>query len=81
MQRILLVEDEEHIREMVKLNLELDGYEVVAATNGKSALKRIREEHFDILLLDVMLPEVDGFQIAEQVRINNSDVPIFVPHC
>lgn len=76
MQRILLVEDEEHIREMVKLNLELDGYEVVAATNGKSALKRIREEHFDILLLDVMLPEVDGFQIAEQVRINNSDVPI-----
>jgi two-component system, OmpR family, alkaline phosphatase synthesis response regulator PhoP len=76
MQRILLVEDEEHIREMVKLNLELDGYEVVAANNGKSALKRIREEHFDILLLDVMLPEIDGFQIAEQVRINNSDVPI-----
>jgi two-component system, OmpR family, alkaline phosphatase synthesis response regulator PhoP len=76
MQRILLVEDEEHIREMVKLNLELDGYEVVAANNGKSALKRIREEHFDILILDVMLPEVDGFQIAEQVRINNSDVPI-----
>jgi two-component system, OmpR family, alkaline phosphatase synthesis response regulator PhoP len=76
MHRILLVEDEEHIRDMVKLNLELDGYEVVAASNGRTALKRIREEHFDILLLDVMLPEVDGFQVAEQVRINNLDVPI-----
>jgi two-component system alkaline phosphatase synthesis response regulator PhoP len=74
--RILLAEDEESIREAVKLNLELDGYEVVAVANGRLALQRFREERFDLLVLDVMLPEVDGFQICEQVRLANADVPV-----
>jgi two-component system, OmpR family, alkaline phosphatase synthesis response regulator PhoP len=76
--RILLVDDEENIREVVKLNLELDGYEVVTAADGKKALQRFHEEHFDLLILDVMLPEVDGFAIAEQVRLTNLDVPIIM---
>ena len=76
MMRILLVEDEESLREAVKLNLEMEGYEVVATGNGKQALKLIDEQHFDLLLLDVMLPEVDGFQICEQVRLTNMKVPI-----
>lgn len=76
MMRILLVEDEESLREAVKLNLEMEGYEVVATDNGKQALKLIDEQHFDLLLLDVMLPEVDGFQICEQVRLTNMKVPI-----
>lgn len=74
--RILLVEDEENIREVVKLNLEMDDYEVVATDNGKDALKFFREQHFDLLILDVMLPEIDGYQICEQVRLTNMDVPI-----
>lgn len=74
--RILLVEDEEHIQEVIKLNLELEDYEVVAANNGKNALKYAREQHFDLLILDVMLPEIDGFQICEQVRLTNREVPI-----
>ncbi|HMQ50100.1 MAG TPA: response regulator transcription factor [Saprospiraceae bacterium] len=74
--RLLLVEDEENIREVVKLNLELEGYEVVAASNGKTALRYIKEQHFDLLILDVMLPEIDGFQICEQVRLTNLEVPI-----
>ena len=74
--RILLVEDEESIREAVKLNLELDHYEVVATDNGRDALKLFGEQHFDLLVLDVMLPEVDGFQICEQVRLTNMKVPI-----
>ena len=74
--RILLVEDEENIRDVVKLNLEMEGYEVIAAGNGKDALKYFREQHFDLLLLDVMLPEIDGFQICEQVRLTNMEVPI-----
>lgn len=74
--RILLVEDEVNIRDVVKLNLELEGYEVVADSNGKDALKHFREQHFDLLILDVMLPEIDGFQICEQVRLTNLDVPI-----
>lgn len=78
MMRILLVEDEESLRETLKLNLELENYEVVASSNGKDGLKRFREQHFDLLLLDVMLPEVDGFQIAEQVRLTNTDVPIIM---
>ena len=74
--RILLVEDEENIREAVKLNLELDDYEVVATGNGREALKLYNDQHFDLLILDVMLPEVDGFQICEQVRLTNMEVPI-----
>lgn len=74
--RILLVEDEENIREVVKLNLELEDYEVITSANGKDALKKIEEQHFDLLVLDVMLPDVDGFQICEQVRLSNMEVPI-----
>jgi two-component system, OmpR family, alkaline phosphatase synthesis response regulator PhoP len=76
--RILLVEDEESIREAVKLNLELEGYEVVATGNGRKALNYIGSQHFDLLLLDVMLPDVDGFTITEQVRLSNSEVPILI---
>jgi two-component system, OmpR family, alkaline phosphatase synthesis response regulator PhoP len=76
MLRILLVEDEENIRETVKLNLELEGYEVVAAADGKKALKYSHEQYFDLMILDVMLPEVSGFQICEQVRLTNREVPI-----
>lgn len=76
--RILLVEDEESIRETLKLNLVLEGYEVVSTANGRKALEYIGGQHFDLLLLDVMLPEVDGFTIAEQVRLNNPDVPILI---
>ena len=74
--RILLVEDEENIRDVVKLNLELEGYEVVGTGNGRDAIKYFHEQHFDLLLLDVMLPEVNGFQICEQVRLTNMEVPV-----
>lgn len=76
MSRILLVEDEENIREGIKLNLELEEFEVVATDNGKSALQLFRSQHFDLIILDVMLPEIDGFQICEQIRLENLDVPI-----
>jgi two-component system, OmpR family, alkaline phosphatase synthesis response regulator PhoP len=76
--RILLVEDEDNIRETVKLNLELEGYEVVSVANGKKALENLTGQHFDLLLLDVMLPEVDGFSIAEQVRLTNREMPILM---
>ncbi len=76
--RILLVEDEESIRDVVRLNLELEGYEVVSTGNGKKALEYTRGQHFDLLLLDVMLPDVDGFTITEQVRLSNAEVPILL---
>ena len=76
--RILLVEDEENIRDVVKLNLELENYEVITADTGKMALKHFQEQHFDLILLDVMLPEVDGFQICEQIRLTNMSIPIMM---
>jgi len=74
--RILFVEDEENIQDVVKLNLEMEGYEVVTTDNGKEAIKYFQEQHFDLLILDIMLPEVDGYQVCEQVRLTNMDVPI-----
>lgn len=76
--RILLVEDEENIRDTVRLNLEIEGFEVVTTGNGRTAQKILAEQHFDLLLFDVMLPEVDGFSLAEQVRLTNSTVPILM---
>src|ERR1700759_1138210 len=74
--RILLAEDEEHLLEAIKLNLELEGYKVSTATNGKKALQIFKEERFNLIILDVMLPEIDGFQVAETIRLENSEVPI-----
>jgi two-component system, OmpR family, alkaline phosphatase synthesis response regulator PhoP len=76
MQRILLVEDEESIREAVKLNLELEHFEVVVTGKGREALQIIQDQRFDLLILDVMLPEISGFEICEQVRLTDREVPI-----
>jgi two-component system alkaline phosphatase synthesis response regulator PhoP len=76
MTRILLVEDEEHLQEAIKLNLELEGYTVTAVREGGQAMKVFRQERFDLVILDVMLPEVDGFTICESIRLQNSSVPI-----
>ncbi|MFN5705758.1 MAG: response regulator transcription factor, partial [bacterium] len=74
--RILLVEDEEHLLEALKLNLELEGYHVTTATDGKKALKAFKEERLNLVILDVMLPEIDGFKVAETIRLENTEVPI-----
>ncbi len=76
MDRILLAEDEEGISEPLKLNLELEGYEVVVVDQGSKVYKIFSEQHFDLVLLDVMLPEVDGFHLCEQIRLLDSEVPI-----
>lgn len=74
--RILLAEDEESLRDMISLNLEMEGYQIVVAKDGKTALNRALNERFDLLILDVMLPELDGFAICETVRLENDEVPI-----
>jgi len=75
---ILLVEDEEHLHDALKLNLELEGYEVSSAFDGPSGLKQIQQAHFDLIILDVMLPEIDGFTITETARLNNITTPILI---
>jgi two-component system, OmpR family, alkaline phosphatase synthesis response regulator PhoP len=73
---ILLVEDEEHLLKIIRLNLELEGYSVTSAVTGIEALKEFRKDHFDIILLDVMLPEMNGFDVCEEIRKENKEVPV-----
>ncbi|MFN0276913.1 MAG: response regulator transcription factor [Chitinophagales bacterium] len=74
--RILVVEDEDHIRENLKLNLELENYEIVAVPDGAKALKAFKEQRFNLVILDVMMPEMDGFDVCEQMRLEDMDTPI-----
>lgn len=74
--RILIVEDEEHILEAVKTNLELEDYEVVGATDGEKALELFNAQRFNLVILDVMLPNLSGFEVCEQIRLENMDIPI-----
>jgi two-component system alkaline phosphatase synthesis response regulator PhoP len=75
---ILLVEDEENLHEALKLNLELEGYEVTSAFNGAAALKAVQNEYFDLIILDVMLPEIDGINVTQNIRLTNNEVPILI---
>jgi two-component system alkaline phosphatase synthesis response regulator PhoP len=77
-QTILLVEDEQNLHEALKLNLELEGYEVTSAFDGAAALKAVEAEYFDLIILDVMLPEMDGINVAETIRLQNNEVPILM---
>lgn len=73
---ILIVEDEESLREALQLNLELEGYSVTTASTGSEALQVVRKEYFDLILLDIMLPEMDGITVCENIRLQNNDVPV-----
>lgn len=72
------MEDEENLHESLKLNLELEGYEVSSAFTGTQALKKVEEEHFDLIIMDIMIPEIDGIQVTETIRIKNNAIPILV---
>lgn len=75
---ILLVEDEENLHETLKLNLELTGYEVTSAFNGAAAIKAVQNEYFDLIILDIMLPEMDGITVTQNIRLTNNEVPILI---
>lgn len=75
-ERLMVVEDEEHLAEVIADNLELDGYAVEVVADGSRALERIREAPPALVVLDVMLPGVDGFTICDTLRREGRDVPI-----
>ena len=75
---ILLVEDEENLHEALKLNLELEGYGVTGVYDGADALEALQKEHFDLMILDVMLPELDGISVCETIRLQQNDVPVLM---
>ncbi len=74
--RVLLLEDELALRKGITLNLELEGYDVVAIDNGPDGLEALRNQRFDMAILDVMLPGIDGFTICKTVRLEGNTTPI-----
>lgn len=76
MSHILYVEDDEVLAFVTKDNLELNGMKVSHAKTGKDAMKMFREDSFDLCLIDVMLPEMDGFAVAQEIRSRHSEIPI-----
>jgi two-component system OmpR family response regulator len=78
--RVLIVEDEAHIRELIQLHLGLEGFEIDAVADGQDALVRGGTESYDLIILDLMLPGVDGITIARAVRREgpNQDVPMLM---
>ena len=77
MSKILIVEDEVSIAELEKDYLELAGFEVEIEHDGHNGLKRALEEEFDLFILDLMLPEVDGFEICKKIR-ETKNTPIIM---
>lgn len=73
---LLVAEDEESLREALKLNLELEGYEVTTVDNGPAVIKMVKNEYFDLIVLDIMLPDMDGITVCETIRMQHNDVPI-----
>jgi len=76
--RILLVEDELNIARPLQFNLEQEGYEVRSTPSGKKALTMVGSESFDLILLDLMVEEIDGFEVARQIRRHNQKLPILM---
>lgn len=75
--KVLVVDDDINICELVRLYLEKEGFHVFVSNDGQDALKKAREESFDIILLDIMLPGLDGWQVCREIR-KESSVPIIM---
>src|SRR5581483_4114749 len=75
--RILLVDDEQSVQKLLAYPLRKEGYEVVPAMDGEEALERCRGQSFDLVVLDIMLPKLDGFDVCRQIRAQSS-VPIIM---
>ncbi len=74
--KILYTEDDETLAFLTKDNLEQNNYEVIHCSDGKSGLDFFRNDHFDICILDIMMPKMDGFELAAEIRKTNIDIPI-----
>jgi len=76
--RILVVEDEEHIAEGLRLNLSLQGYEVSVAPDGVRALQEMKHFEPDLVVLDIMLPGIDGYSVLQSIRVQDERLPVLI---
>ena len=80
MTKILVIDDDVAINELIKINLELHGYQVIQAHNGTEGFAKAKQEEPNLIVLDVMMPEVDGFTVAQRIRQSEkiSETPIIM---
>lgn len=76
-EKILIIEDEISIAELERDYLEINGYEVEIEYTGKKGLERLQKNHFDLVIVDIMLPEMDGFEVCKKIR-EYSDIPVMI---
>jgi two-component system alkaline phosphatase synthesis response regulator PhoP len=74
--QILVVDDEENLLSIIRLNLEMDHHSVSICDNGKKALELVKSKHFDLVILDVMLPEMDGFTVCRKIKKSHPELPV-----
>lgn len=76
--KILVVEDDKHVRKLMNAVLKREGYEVLTAENGIQALDVLEVQHIDLIILDIMMPGMDGYEFAEELRNANNMIPILM---
>lgn len=77
MERILIIEDEKDVNQLLAQNLQNNGYETVSVWNGLDGVRQLQNQHFDMVLLDLMLPYKSGDEILREIR-KDSDIPVIV---
>ncbi|AIQ60051.1 response regulator transcription factor [Paenibacillus borealis] len=76
--KILVVEDDKHVRKLMNAVLKREGYEVITAENGREALEVLEVQHIDLIILDIMMPEMDGYEFAEELKEADNRIPILM---
>lgn len=78
--KILVVEDEEDMRDLIKVRLEVEGYEVLEAGDGEEALRIVKKEKPDLIVLDLMIPKITGFEVCRMVKFDDESkkIPIII---
>jgi len=76
--KILIIDDEPAIANILSLKLNKNGFQVKTAKNGREGLEEMEKDKFDLILLDLVMPEMDGFQVAERLKAKNSKTPVIV---
>ena len=78
MPRLLIVEDEDSLRELYAEELEEEGYEILRAENGKAAVELVKKESFDLIIMDIRMPEMDGIEALGKVISMNKKIPVII---
>ena len=76
--KVLVIDDEADFLEMIKIRLEANNYEVITALNGKEGLEKVKQEKPDAVLLDILMPGIDGLQTLKEIRRFNKNLPVFI---